>query len=107
MPAIAFIGCALSVVITTWGRPAGALPFAYITNTVDDTVSVIDTADNTVVAAIALPAGNSPSTVAVTPAGNRVYVGNQVLNDTVFVIDAATKTVVDTVPSTYPSIRTD
>ncbi len=72
MPTIALIGCVLSVVITAWGSPAGALPFAYITNSFDDTVSVIDTANNTVVGIITLPAGNTPSTVAVTPAGNRV-----------------------------------
>ena len=51
-----------------------AAPFAYITNGGGNTVSVIDTATNTVVSTI--PVGTCPQGVAVNPAGTRVYVTN-------------------------------
>jgi len=44
---------------------------AYVTNQLDNTVLVIDTATNTVVASI--PAAN-PQEVAITPDGTRAYV---------------------------------
>ena len=62
---------------------------AYVTNSGGDTVSVIDTATNTVTATI--PVGDSPVGVAVTPDGTRVYVTNAD-RDTVSVIDTATNT---------------
>src|SRR3989475_11434648 len=49
-------------------------PQAYITNLNDNTVSVIDTASNTVTATV--PVGTFPNGVAVTPDGARVYVAN-------------------------------
>ena len=55
-------------------RPAEAAPFAYVANDADSTVSVIDTATNTVVATIAV--GSRPSGVAVTPDGKHAYVAN-------------------------------
>jgi len=48
---------------------------AYITNSGDDTVSVIDTTTDTVVGA-PIPVGVDPSGVAVTPDGSKVYVVN-------------------------------
>ena len=48
---------------------------AYITNTGSNTVSVIDTATNTVTATI--PVGGEPYSVAVSPDGSKVYVANQ------------------------------
>ena len=51
---------------------AFAAPFAYITNNGGNTVSVIDTSNNTVTATV--PVGNGPLGVAVNPAGTRVYV---------------------------------
>jgi YVTN family beta-propeller protein len=47
---------------------------AYITNSADNTVSVIDTASNTVTATI--PVGINPFGVAVTPDGSKVYVAS-------------------------------
>lgn len=41
--------------------------FAYVTNQNDDTVSVIDTSSNTVIATI--PVGNGPFGIAITPIG--------------------------------------
>jgi YVTN family beta-propeller protein len=69
--------------------------FAYMPNTSDGTVSVIDTSDNTVVATI--PVGTSPIGVAAHPDGTFVYVTNEA-DDTVSVIDTATLTVVTTIP---------
>src|SRR2546427_443865 len=54
-----------------WARA----PQAYITNLNDNTVSVIDTASNTVMATV--PVGNFPNGVAGTPDGAHVYVGDQ------------------------------
>jgi YVTN family beta-propeller protein len=67
---------------------------AYISNLDGNTVSVIDTATNTVVATI--PVGSEPFGVAVTSDGSKVYVSN-FLAQSVSVIDAATNTVVATV----------
>ncbi len=67
---------------------------AYVANR-SNTVSVIDTATNTVVATI--PVGQGPWEVAITPDGTRAYVTNAFSN-TVSVIDTATNTVVATIP---------
>src|SRR2546422_84433 len=64
---------------------AGA-PQAYITNFNDNTVSVIDTDTNRVMATV--PVGSFPNGVAGTPDGARVYVANQG-DGTVSVIDTA------------------
>ncbi|MFF1626199.1 beta-propeller fold lactonase family protein [Streptomyces sp. NPDC058272] len=69
--------------------------FAYVTNDSSGTVSVIDTATNTVTATI--PVGTAPQGVALTPDGTRVYVTNSG-SDTVSVIDTSTNTVTATVP---------
>jgi YVTN family beta-propeller protein len=61
---------------------------AYITNFGDNTVSVIDTATNTVVGS-PIPVGRGPFGVAVTPDGSKVYVTNFSLN-TVSVIAPGT-----------------
>ncbi len=68
---------------------------AYESNSADNTVSVIDTATNAVVATI--PVGGFPLGVAITPDGTRAYVTNQESN-TISVIDTATNTVVATIP---------
>src|SRR5215217_2673098 len=68
----------------------------YVTNADDNTVSVIDTATQAVVATV--PVGGFPRGLAVTPNGAFVYVAN--LNDnSVSVISAATSTVTATVPA--------
>lgn len=72
-----------------------AASFAYITNALSETVSVIDTARNVVVATV--PVGNGPMGVAVNPSGTRVYVASLTTNS-VAVIDTATNTVSATVP---------
>jgi YVTN family beta-propeller protein len=72
--------------------PAEAAPLAYA-NYNANTVPVIDTASNTVVATI--PVGNSPSGVAVAPDGKHAYVANY-FGNSVSVIDTATNMVVGT-----------
>jgi YVTN family beta-propeller protein len=73
------------------GLLGGAQAFAqnaYITNALDNTVSVIATATNTVLGS-PIPVGHNPEGVAVAPDGSKVYVAN--LNDrTVSVIATAT-----------------
>ena len=66
----------------------------YVANWLSQTVSVIDTATNTVVKTVAV--GDNPVGVAVHPDGSRVYVANE-YSHTVSVIDTATNTVVKTV----------
>ena len=61
---------AVGLVVGLAGPPVQAAPFAYITNSDDNTVSVIDTASNTVVGA-PKPVGARPVGVAVNPAGTR------------------------------------
>lgn len=85
---------ALIALCTFIAGAASAAPFAYVTNTNDDTVSVIDTATATVVDVIAV--GSLPHGIAVTPDGSRVYVANRNGN-TVSVIDTASNTVVATI----------
>jgi len=67
--------------------------FAYVTGGVQ-TVSVIETASNTVVATV--PVGDGPAGVAITPDGAFAYVSNN-LSGTVSVIETASNTVVATV----------
>ena len=50
---------------------AGAVPFAYVVNSGDNTVSVIDTATDTVTATV--PVGEFPMGVAVSPDESKVY----------------------------------
>jgi YVTN family beta-propeller protein len=73
---------------------AQAAPFAYITNSGSNTVSVVDTATNAVVATVAV--GSQPFGVAVNAAGTRAYIGNRGANSVSF-IDTVTNTVVATI----------
>jgi YVTN family beta-propeller protein len=72
--------------------------FAYVAGFEAGTVTVIDTATNTVVATV--PVGVGPFGVAATPDGRRVYVTNSGGPYSVSVIDTATNAVVATVPAT-------
>ncbi|MCB9305668.1 MAG: beta-propeller fold lactonase family protein [Lewinellaceae bacterium] len=68
---------------------------AYIPNYNSNTVSVINTATNSVVATI--PVGTKPVGVAVSPDGTRVYTGNTG-SSSVSVINTATNSIVATIP---------
>jgi YVTN family beta-propeller protein len=72
---------------------------AYITNTSAGTVSVIDTATNTVTATIAV--GGTDTGVAVSPDGSKVYIGSFDTN-TVSVIATATNRVIATIAVPSP-----
>src|SRR5947207_2703282 len=63
------------LMLALFGAQAWAAPFAYITNNISNTVSVIDTATNVVVGT-PIAVGFTPFGVAVNPAGTRVYVAN-------------------------------
>ncbi|MDW5551992.1 PKD domain-containing protein [Methanosarcina sp.] len=73
---------------------AGALPFAYITNSESNSVSVIDATTNKVTTTI--PVGSNPIGVTINPNGTKVYVVNARSSD-ISVIDTATNSVVATV----------
>jgi YVTN family beta-propeller protein len=70
-------------------------PYAYVANISGNSVSVVNTATNTVSTTVSVPA--SPSGVAVTPDGNYVYVACQGGNNVV-VISTATNAIVATIP---------
>ena len=82
-------------------NPAGTrLYVANHGNTAKGTVSVIDTATNTVITNIevtSLSIGTGPYGVVVNPAGTRVYVANNFAGY-IAVIDPATNTMIDTIP---------
>ncbi|MFI1265682.1 IPT/TIG domain-containing protein, partial [Streptomyces kronopolitis] len=67
--------------------------FAYVANSGDGSVSVINTATNAVIDTIAV--GQGVSDVAVYPGGNRAYAINGIAS--VSVIDTVTNTVIDTI----------
>jgi YVTN family beta-propeller protein len=83
----------LAMGLGSTASPAEAAPFAYVANDGSGTVSVIDTATNTVVATV--PVRNNPTGVAVTPDGAHAYVAN-LLSNNVSVIATATNKVVGT-----------
>lgn len=78
-----------------WAVVASPAPFAYITNTGSDNVSVIEIPTNIVIATV--PVGAAPRGVAINASGTLVYVANN-NSGTVSVIDTSTNTVVGTVP---------
>lgn len=68
-------------------KPVGHNGVAYVTNFNDDTVQVIETATNSIVATI--PVGDQPYGVAVSPDGGQVYVTKRSSN-TVSVLNVPT-----------------
>ena len=91
-------GPASASVSVTPQAPQVQQAFAYIPNSANNNVSVIDTVTNTVVATVGV--GDEPGGVTVNPAGTRVYVSNYLngpnfINGSVSVIDTATNTVID------------
>ena len=72
--------------------PAGDRVF--VTNYLDNSVSVIDTRTQKLIATI--PVGINPRGIAITPSGDAIYVTN-VHDGTVSIIDSATLTVINTI----------
>jgi YVTN family beta-propeller protein len=73
--------------------PDGKL--AYVTSNLSNSVSVIDTATNIVLASVGV--GSDPFAVSITPDGKHAYVANRGSNS-VSVIATATNEVVATIP---------
>ncbi len=86
-------GVASMVVSSTACADVGA-GAAYITNQLDNTVSVINIATNTVTATI--PVGNHPVGVSVSPDGTKAYIANE-FGPSISVINTATNTVSATI----------
>lgn len=84
----------LLFLIPVSSNASAAVTYAYITNSNSDTVSVIDTATNTVIETVNVE--ERPYGVAVTPDGKRVYVANRD-SDSVSVIDTTTNKVTKTI----------
>ena len=72
--------------------------YIYVANSGANTVSVIDSATNTVIATI--PVGSFPVDVAFNPTNGYLYVANHFSNN-VSVINGATNTVIVTIPAPY------
>jgi YVTN family beta-propeller protein len=85
----------LGLLTVVWIVSALAAPFAYVTNAQDRTVSVIDTATNTVTTTLSV--GGFPWGVAISPDASRAYVANAFPDNTVSVIATATNTVTTTI----------
>ncbi len=90
----AVVALAASTLLLAAAPAQAAQGRAYVANSASDTVSVVDTATNTVITTI--PVGNGPEGLAVTPDGTRVYVPNWE-DGTVSVISTTSNTVVATV----------
>jgi len=81
---------ALFFVIFMFVQSVWAAPFAYIPNMGDDTVSIIDIDNNTVVKTLTV---DSPFNAAVTPDGSRVYISSWY---TITVIDGNSNQIINT-----------
>ena len=100
---LSIIDAQTDTVTATVTVPAGAFALAvspngrrlYVTNALDS-VTVLDTATNAVIATINTGT-TSPSGVAVSPDGSKIYVANYA-TAVVLVIDAATNAIVATIP---------
>jgi len=89
-----------AICVLAAAQTVSAAPFAYIANSGTKNVSVIDTADNTVKATVALPDDNADTTkhpsaycITVGASGQYVYVGLKGTNE-VNIIDTSTNTVI-------------
>ncbi|MGH8225507.1 MAG: beta-propeller fold lactonase family protein [Gammaproteobacteria bacterium] len=98
-----FLSAALALLLVL-APLAQAAPYAYVTSEDDDTLTVIDTANNSVVATIAV--GSIPFGVTVSHDGTRVYAANSCMasycgDGSVSVIDTAANQVIDTIAPTF------
>src|SRR6266850_2589887 len=90
---------ALFILASLWCIPAVAQSYAYVPTHKSNSVSVINTATNSVIAVV--PVGIQPLQAAISPDGAFAYVTNSgwfYPNNDVSVISTATNTVVGTIP---------
>lgn len=86
----------------TFSPAIAASSFAYIPNSGEDSVSVVDKVTARVVAVIRVAGTTYPAIVTITPDGRKVYIGGS--NDTISVIDTKSNTVIGTIAAcTSPS----
>src|SRR3989440_12253796 len=85
-----------SPLVAAWSAPGPTIPdrSIYVTNQLDNTLSVIDGSNYTVVATV--PVGTSPAGVVVSPDGRYAYVAEGG-DDAVSVFDIGTRTIATTV----------
>ena len=89
------IGCVFSLISLALASPCLA-NYAYVTNPTSDSVSVIDTETNTVIATVELPQNSNCQYVAISPDGSQAYVASYSAN-TVTVINTTTNTIERTI----------
>jgi|SRR5579864_2012085 len=70
---------------------------AYVVNTADASISVVDTSTNTAIATILLTAGTNAFYASVTPDGKTLYVADQNAGN-VELVSTATNSVIDSIP---------
>lgn len=87
------LGVLVALLISISTAVVAAAPFAYVTNSGSANILVFDTATETGVSPIPLPAGTVPYGVAVSPDGSRIYVTHFAFVGKLFVVDTATNTV--------------
>ena len=75
-----------------------AAPFAYITNQLDNSVSIIDTANGTVRSVVKI--GLKPAGVATTNDGQRIYITNPESKN-ISVLDGKSHRLIDSVPKSF------
>lgn len=92
------LGVLVALLISISTAVVAAAPFAYVTNSGSANILVFDTATETGVSPIPLPAGTVPYGVAVSPDGSRIYVTHFAFVGKLFVVDTATNAVVASPP---------
>lgn len=86
-------GVVVALLLSVSTAVVAAAPFAYITNSGSANILVFDTATETGVTPIPLPAGTVPYGIAVSPDGSRVYATHFAFVGKLFVVDTATNAV--------------
>lgn len=94
-PVRLWVCCLAVMALGAIAVPLAQAQRAYVTNFASGSVSLFDTATNAPQGAI--PVGNGPTDIAITPDGTRAYVANA-QDDTVSAIDIPTNAVVATIP---------
>jgi len=92
------LGVLVALLISISTAVVAAAPFAYVTNSGSANILVFDTATETGVSPIPLPAGTVPYGVAVSPDGSRIYVTHFAFVGKLFVVDTATNAVLASPP---------
>src|SRR5580658_5347822 len=90
MPMTISLRAGAAALLLAVALPLMAAPIAYVPNEKSGTLSLIDTADDHVIAEI--PVGKTPRGIAASPDGKKLYVSDQP-NSALVVVDLASRTV--------------